>query len=142
MTACLECVWVCGQIGGVTSYWCRVCGHFTTKRPKDYNTKKPESEHTKPCENVSTDTEEKCIHDWKCIKERVHNKGDGNGKYRMYRCRLCEKVKNGTDIKKNLKNTIKNTILCLKFRFSDALHEVYRCRMLGMLANVSLRQFN
>ena len=32
---------------------------------------------------------EKCKHSWECLRDKVHNKG--NGKYRAYKCRLCEK---------------------------------------------------
>ena len=31
-----------------------------------------------------------CDHDWD-HRDRVHNKGDGRGKYRVSKCRLCRK---------------------------------------------------
>ena len=36
-------------------------------------------------------SENKCKHDWTCLRDRCHNKGDGKGKYRAYRCSLCKK---------------------------------------------------
>jgi hypothetical protein len=32
-----------------------------------------------------------CRHVWLCLKERCHNKGDGRGKYRAYKCQKCSK---------------------------------------------------
>ena len=34
----------------------------------------------------------KCKHVWKCLRDRWHNKGDGKGKYRVYKCKICYKV--------------------------------------------------
>ena len=36
---------------------------------------------------------EKCVHDWTCLEDRVHNKGDGKGKYRAYKCSKCKSFK-------------------------------------------------
>jgi len=36
---------------------------------------------------------EQCVHDWTCLKDRVHNKGDGKGKYRAYKCNKCKTFK-------------------------------------------------
>jgi len=33
---------------------------------------------------------EKCVHDWTCLKDRLHNKGDGKGKYSAYKCIKCK----------------------------------------------------
>lgn len=30
-----------------------------------------------------------CHHSWECIRDRVHNRGDGKGKYQNYWCRRC-----------------------------------------------------
>ena len=32
-----------------------------------------------------------CRHVWLCLKDRCHNKGDGRGKYRAYKCQECSK---------------------------------------------------
>ena len=32
-----------------------------------------------------------CRHDWECLRDRVHNKGNGKGKYMAYKCRKCKK---------------------------------------------------
>ena len=50
---------------------------------KMMNKQKKEKEKEKvkplPCE----------IHDWKCLDDRVHNKGDGKGKYQNFTCIKC-----------------------------------------------------
>ena len=33
----------------------------------------------------------KCKHRWVCLRGRVHNKGDGKGKYHAFVCTLCGK---------------------------------------------------
>jgi hypothetical protein len=30
-----------------------------------------------------------CRHQWVCLRDRVHNKADGRGKYMAYKCSLC-----------------------------------------------------
>lgn len=35
--------------------------------------------------------EDKCQHVWECLKDRTHNKGNGKGKYKAYKCRECGK---------------------------------------------------
>jgi hypothetical protein len=32
-----------------------------------------------------------CRHVWLCLKDRCHNKGDGRGNYRAYKCQECSK---------------------------------------------------
>lgn len=35
-------------------------------------------------------SEDKCKHVWTCLRDKCHNKGNGKGKYRAYRCSLCK----------------------------------------------------
>lgn len=39
--------------------------------------------------NLHEKPNEKCFHDWVCLNDRVHNKNDGRGKYRAYKCNKC-----------------------------------------------------
>ncbi len=32
---------------------------------------------------------ESCKHEWECLRDRCHNRG--KGKYKAYKCRLCNK---------------------------------------------------
>lgn len=32
-----------------------------------------------------------CRHAWLCLKDRCHNKGDGRGNYKAYKCQDCSK---------------------------------------------------
>jgi len=44
-----------------------------------------------------------CGHVWLCLKDRCHNKGDGRGKYRAYKCQECSKF-----VRRYSKNTSKH----------------------------------
>ena len=34
----------------------------------------------------------KCKHEWICLNnDRIHNKGDGKGKYQAFKCAICKK---------------------------------------------------
>ena len=39
--------------------------------------------------NLNVTITEKCCHEWIYLKDRVHNKGDGKGKYMAYKCTKC-----------------------------------------------------
>lgn len=39
--------------------------------------------------NLHEKPNEKCFHDWICLNDRVHNRNDGRGKYRAYKCTKC-----------------------------------------------------
>ena len=66
-----------------TNYVCSLCGNISNKKPNNYTSDSKE-ENTEEIHTV-----EKCIHVWECLKDRCHNKG--KGKYRAYRCKLCDK---------------------------------------------------
>ncbi len=48
------------------------------------------------------------IHEWKCLDERVHNKGDGRGKYQNFTCIKCNKWQKRYIKKTNNKKKNKN----------------------------------
>ena len=37
------------------------------------------------------DKDEKCRHVWECLQDRCHNKGNSKGKYKAYKCKICNK---------------------------------------------------
>lgn len=54
------------------------------------------TKHVRIQENIQKNTSEEedsveisCKHNWKCLRDRVHNKG--KGKYLAYKCELCGK---------------------------------------------------
>ena len=40
--------------------------------------------------NIQEQPIDKCVHSWIWLKERIHNKGDGKGKYKAYKCQKCK----------------------------------------------------
>ena len=70
-----------------TPYWfCVACGAYSESQPIGA-----------PDPPVQEEIEEdevgeailKCRHDWVCLRDRCHNRG--NGKYQAYKCKLCGK---------------------------------------------------
>ena len=56
------------------------------------------TKHVRIVENLTAQAEPEpepeeqiCKHNWKCLRDRVHNKGKGKGKYMAYKCTLCNK---------------------------------------------------
>ena len=40
--------------------------------------------------NIHEQPIDKCVHSWEWLNERIHNKGDGKGKYKAYKCQKCK----------------------------------------------------
>lgn len=66
-----------------TIFLCELCGDFSKTTPTDYV--------EEPVEPVEEPVEEHiaCRHVWICIRDRCHNRG--SGKYKAYKCTLCDK---------------------------------------------------
>ena len=66
-------------------YICEECGKICQECPSDYESEK--EDENKEDENKEDD--QKCKHLWECLKDRCHNRG--KGKYKAYKCKLCNK---------------------------------------------------
>ena len=64
-------------------YYCALCGAFSKSQPEEYVSESSDDE------NEDTEDVKKCVHNWVCLRDRCHNRG--NGKYKAYRCSLCNK---------------------------------------------------
>jgi hypothetical protein len=73
------CVWLKDEAGERVIYYCE-CGMVSLTKPETF------VEQVDECEVIP---EEKCKHEWECLKDRCHNRG--TGKYKAYKCRLCGK---------------------------------------------------
>lgn len=62
-------------------FYCEMCGEFSKIKPNDYI-----EEDENEVENVTTVS---CRHNWICLRDRCHNRG--SGKYKAYKCTLCQK---------------------------------------------------
>ena len=81
-------VWIQKKIqNDKVHYYCNLCGVFSKLRPTDF----VELENKQNDEQNENPEESKCVHSWKEQKNHCHNKGNGNGKYRIYRCSYCNK---------------------------------------------------
>ena len=87
---CPSCVWKCERVGGHIYYYCEQCGAFSQSKPALYQEETDTSEESSfeiKTENMIS--EEKCVHNWICLRDRCHNRGDG--KYKAYKCEYCNK---------------------------------------------------
>ena len=67
---------------------------FTCECGKLFKSKNDLMNHKNDKHNSSlsvkkNNSHDRCLHDWICLKDRVHNKNDGKGKYRAYKCTKC-----------------------------------------------------
>lgn len=72
------------EIRSDTIYYCALCGAFSKSRPEQYVSESSDDDASESTEDVK-----KCVHNWVCLRDRCHNRG--NGKYKAYRCSLCNK---------------------------------------------------
>ena len=69
--------WIdCGEENEYSTKICSICGEFNREKIIIIT----------ETDNV---TIEKCKHNWICLRDRCHNRG--NGKYKAYKCDLCGK---------------------------------------------------
>ncbi len=81
----MECVhdWHCDKSKNHIGYYCILCGQYNTQKPDTFIEEVKEDEESLE--------EEKCRHVWECLQDRCHNKGNSKGKYKAYKCKLCQK---------------------------------------------------